>query len=169
MNEKLTANDWISNWLPRETSRLSDDLRSRCGLAPDIAEELSQIVGGILLASVHPEMWDGEPRLCCDDAGWLLLGRRNSTHCANGAIILCAETPSRRYAVPLRRGLETIGEHLAACQRITKLGVVVTDVYRPNDFKWNEHLLRTAEQRGQQLITILKTQETLNVICLPWN
>jgi hypothetical protein len=158
-----------SEWLPAELGRLSRELTSRHGFGSEAADELSTIVGAVLLNDWDPSHWDIEPPSFSGNGAWQLLGTGGGAYCAKGAIIRCAESTKKRNTLTLRSGLNVMGDHLEKCQRITQTGVMLTDIYRPTDFKWNEYSLRTAQQRGQYVITILKTAKTLNVMPCPWN
>lgn len=143
------------------------------GLPPAEAEEIAGIVGAVALQEHQAQSrmnpaWDETK----SDGGWSIL-RPNPTYridaCTHGVLVPCSELPRGRISFPLRRGLESLSRQLEQCQHITKIGIALTDVYKPADYKWNEYALRSAQQRGQYVITILKTERALTVIPCPWN
>jgi hypothetical protein len=156
-----------------ELQALPTDISSKFGLPLAEAEEIAWVVGAAILQEhqSHNRMNPG-----CDEANsngaWLIL-RPNPTlladACTHGVLVPCSEIPRSRITFPLRRGLELLGRHLEACLSKTKIGIVLTDCYRPTDFKWNEYALRNAQQRGQYVVTVLRTKKKLAAINSPWD
>lgn len=154
-------------------STLRTDISDAFGLPIAEAEEIERVVGVAILQEhqARNRMSPGWDETISNGA-WTML-RQNSANridsCTHGVLVTCSELPRGRISYPLRRGLELLGRYLEHCQQQSKIGIALTDAYKPADYKWNEYALRGAQQRGQYVMTILRTEKSLKVMPCPWN
>jgi len=152
---------------------LRTNISDAFGLPIAEAEEIKRVVGIAILQEyqarnrMSPD-WDET----ISNGAWSMLRPSSANRldsCTHGFLVTCSELPRGRISYPLRKGLELLGRHLEHCQHQSKIGIALTDAYKPTDYKWNEYALRSAQQRGQCVMTILKTEKSLKVMPCPWN
>lgn len=64
--------------------------------------------------------------------------------------------------------IKTIGGYILGCLQITKFGIVVTDVWRPDDIELWYPLIEFVEQHGVKIVFVLKSGTNLYMIKAPW-
>jgi len=88
--------------------------------------------------------------------------------CSRIVTVYAREQKNRVRAYSLKKALEVLIDYYSHCLRITKLGVVVTDVWRPSELFAVETALDFYEAQGIPTIIILKSNANLHLLNFPW-
>lgn len=88
--------------------------------------------------------------------------------CSPIVLAYAKESPRLRHEFSLLRAVESIVHVYKNCTGITRFGVLLTDVWRPSNFKFNEYDLRTFAQNGIKTIPILINGQSLRCVHFPW-
>lgn len=88
--------------------------------------------------------------------------------CSRVVTVMAKEQKNRVKAYTLKKSLQVLTDYYSHCLPITKLGVVVTDVWRPSDLFIFEVPLDYFEAQGIKTIIILKSNRNLFPINFPW-
>jgi hypothetical protein len=88
--------------------------------------------------------------------------------CSRIVAIYAGEQKNRVRAYSLKKALEALIDYYSHCLPITKLGVVVTDVWRPSELFAFEPALDFYEAKGISTIIILKSNVNLHLLNFPW-
>lgn len=88
--------------------------------------------------------------------------------CSRIVTVYAREQKNRVKAYSLKKGLEALIDYYSHCLRITKLGVVVTDVWRPSELFAAKTALDYYETKGISTIIILKSNANLYLLNFPW-
>ena len=128
--------------------------------SPDELEALSQIVENILnktttssnksITILRP---DGQP-----------LGA-----CSKFVGVPIAENGKYHKCHTLKSGLDSLLSYYHHCHGIVKMGVVLTDIWRPSNINQAEMALQYYDFHGIKTIFILTTGKNLSIIQPPWN
>ena len=68
----------------------------------------------------------------------------------------------------LKKALESILTYYEACEQITKLGVLITNVWRPGELSAYKYRLDVFERKGIQSVAILLSGNSVLPIPWPW-
>jgi len=90
------------------------------------------------------------------------------SQCSQIVTVSAKEQKNRVTAFTLKNALQSLTDYYSHCLPITKLGVVVTDVWRPSDLFIFENLLDYYEAIGIQTFIILKSNARLQPMNFPW-
>jgi hypothetical protein len=88
--------------------------------------------------------------------------------CSRIVTVYAREQKNRVRAYSLKKALEALIDYYSHCLPITKLGVVVTDVWRPSELFTFEPALDFYEAKGIPTIIILKSNANLHLLNFPW-
>jgi hypothetical protein len=88
--------------------------------------------------------------------------------CSRIVTVYAREQKNRVRAYSLKKALEALINYYSNCLPITKLGVVVTDVWRPSELFAVETALDFYEAKGIRTIIILKSNANLHLLNFPW-
>ena len=88
--------------------------------------------------------------------------------CSRKVVVYAREQKNRVRAYSLKKALEALIDYYSHCLPITKLGVVVTDVWRPSELFTFEPALDFYEAKGIPTIIILKSNANLHLLNFPW-
>ena len=88
--------------------------------------------------------------------------------CSRIVTVYAREQKNRVRAYSLKKALEVLIDYYSHCLRITKLGVVVTVVWRPSELFAVEAALDFYEAKGIPTIIILKSNANLHLLNFPW-
>jgi len=88
--------------------------------------------------------------------------------CSRIVTVYAREQKNRVRAYSFKKALEALIDYYSHCLRITKLGVVVTDVWRPSELFAVETALDFYEAKGIPTIIILKSNANLHLLNFPW-
>ena len=128
---------------------------------------ISEIIQGIPIANS-----EGKPASIPD---WVVLNPHGTANnaCMNNVMVMASDK-SNRFALKwddaysLNDALEYLINYYTSCQRITKLGVLVTNVWSPSKlFSFNSQI-EHFETRGIQSVVILVSGNSALPISWPW-
>ena len=88
--------------------------------------------------------------------------------CSRIVTVYAREQKNRVVAYSFKKALEALIDYYSRCLRITKLGVIVTDVWRPSELFAVEAALDFYEAKGIRTIIILKSNANLHLLNFPW-
>jgi hypothetical protein len=88
--------------------------------------------------------------------------------CSRIVTVYAREQKNRVRAYSLKKALEALINYYSNCLPITKLGVVVTDIWRPSELFAFEPALDFYEAKGIRTIIILKSNGNLHLLNFPW-
>jgi len=88
--------------------------------------------------------------------------------CGRIVAVYAREQKNRVRAYSLKKALKALIDYYSHCLPITKLGVVVTDVWRPSELFTFEPALDFYEAKGTPTIIILKSNANLYLLNFPW-
>ena len=89
--------------------------------------------------------------------------------CVNFVGVPVAEKGMYQNSHTLKSGLDALLDYYYHCQGIVKMGVVVTDIWRPSNINQVEMALQYYDFHGIKTIFILTTGKNLSIIQPPWN
>jgi hypothetical protein len=96
-------------------------------------------------------------------------GREHQTHCSDLVVVEAAERPLYGNYFTLRQSLEALANYYQSCQGIVRLGVVVSDVWRPSDLRQFEVPLEFFMCRGINTLFFLASGSSFSMIRAPWD
>ena len=88
--------------------------------------------------------------------------------CSHTVAVHAREQKNRARAYSLKKSLQALTDYYKACIGMTKLGVIVTDVWRPSELSAFEVALDFYDAKGIQTIIILKSNTSLHLVNFPW-
>lgn len=89
--------------------------------------------------------------------------------CAKFVGVPVAEKGNFGKSYLLTAGIDALLDYYYHCQGIVKMGVVVTDIWRPSNINQAELALQYYDFNGIKTIFILTTGKNLSIIQPPWN
>jgi hypothetical protein len=88
--------------------------------------------------------------------------------CNRIVAVYAREQKNRVRAYSFKKSLEALITYYSHCLQITKLGVVVTDVWRPSELFAFETDLDFYEDKGIPTLIILKSNANFHLLNFPW-
>jgi hypothetical protein len=93
--------------------------------------------------------------------------------CARKILVTASDKSNRfqfgwKNSYKLKESVEVLLNYYQSCQHITKLGVLVTNVWRPGEISLYASGIDAFESRGIQSVAIIASGTSLLPICWPW-
>ena len=109
-----------------------------------------------------------------DPAGWAVLDPLSTAPnvCQKRVMVLASDRniliPQWPRSFTLRDALKSLTRYYRSCQRTTKLGLLVTNVWRPGELSIFKRDIEFFEQGGIQSVAILVSNHSALPINWPW-
>ena len=88
--------------------------------------------------------------------------------CSRIVTVYAKEKKNWSMAYTFSNARDALLDYYSRCMRITKLGLIVTDVWRPSELFAVETALDFYEAKGIRTIIILKSNANLHLLNFPW-
>ena len=90
------------------------------------------------------------------------------SQCSRIVTVFAKEQKKRVKALTLKKALQSLTDYYTNCLPITKLGVLITDVWRPSEIWAFKGALDFYENNGIPTIIILKSNTNVYLLNFPW-
>jgi hypothetical protein len=106
---------------------------------------------------------------------WVVLNPKAQSNavCARNALVTASDKSNRfhlgwKNSFTLKKSVETLLNYYQICQHTTKLGVVLTNVWRPSELSLYASDIEAFKSRGIQSIALILSGTSLLPISWPW-
>jgi len=123
----------------------------------DLSNEINS--GGISIGNSGPSL--GEITVLTPEGNF-------PAQCTQIIAVYAREQKNRVKAYSFKKALEALIDYYSHCLPITKLSVIVTNVWRPSELFAFEPALDFYEAKGIRTIIILKSNTNLHLLNFPW-